>query len=177
MDTRGHLRSVSDLIEKNHFHLNRQDREPVLAVSFFGLNRPHPEGRNDRWPGLGTWAVPRKEVRHGKEKKACIRQERGLQEEAPPTHGDMQRVWTGNRDLCKAAAGPGPHVPELRVCRQESRGRKYPVTTPKRTPIGSLPGKHLLSRLSRKWLGGCSKSSRCKAGEIPRNEAYFLYVE
>jgi hypothetical protein len=26
-------------------------------------------------------------------------------------------------------------------------------------------------------VGGCSKSSRCKAGEIPRNEAYFLYVE
>jgi hypothetical protein len=29
----------------------------------------------------------------------------------------------------------------------------------------------------KKWLGGCSKSSRCKAGKIPSNEAYFLYVE
>jgi hypothetical protein len=28
-----------------------------------------------------------------------------------------------------------------------------------------------------KVAGGCSKSSRCKAGKIPRNEAYFLYVE
>jgi Fe-S-cluster-containing hydrogenase component 2 len=25
--------------------------------------------------------------------------------------------------------------------------------------------------------GGCSKSSSCKAGKIPRNEAYFPYVE
>jgi hypothetical protein len=24
---------------------------------------------------------------------------------------------------------------------------------------------------------GCSKSSRCKAGKIPRHEAYFPYVE
>jgi hypothetical protein len=120
MDREGHLRSVSDLIEKSYFHLNRQDREPVLAVFFLGLNRPHPEGRNDRWPDLGIWTAPRKEVRHGKEKKAWIRQERELQEEESPTQGDMQRVWNGNRDFCKAAAGPGPHVPDLRVCRQES---------------------------------------------------------
>ena len=35
MDREGHLRSVSDLIEKSYFHLNRQDREPVLAVFFW----------------------------------------------------------------------------------------------------------------------------------------------
>ena len=149
MDKRGHLRSVSDLIEKSYFHLNRQDRESVLAV-FFGLNRPDREGRNSRRPGFGTWTAPRKEVRHRKEEKAWIRQERELQEEAPPTQGDMQRVWTGNRDLCKATAGTGPHVPELRLCRQENVGRKCPVTPRKQTFIGNLPGKDLLSRLSRR---------------------------
>ena len=76
---------------------------------------------------------------------------RGSYKKKPPQHKVICSVCgTGNRDLCKAAAGPGPHVPELRVCRQESRGRKCPVTTRKRTSIGNLPGKDPPSRLSRK---------------------------
>ena len=90
MDREGHLRSVSDLIEKSHFHLNRQDRERVLAVFFL------PESPGSRGGGTAGGphmrpraAAPRKEVRHRKEEKAWIRQAGELQEEAPPTQGDM----------------------------------------------------------------------------------------
>jgi len=36
--------------------------------------------------------------------------------------------------------------------------------------------RHLNRPLKKSIGAGCSKSARCKAGEILRNEAYFQYV-
>ena len=96
--------------------------------SFFGRSRLECGGRRKtcRIPS-GAVIEPRKEVRHRKEEKAQNGQEGNVQEETPPTQGDMQCVRAGDRHLCAASGWSGTHMPELCVC-AEGRGNVTPLS-------------------------------------------------
>jgi hypothetical protein len=62
------------------------------------------------------------------------------------------------------------------IRKRKAKGQpEDPVLTPlAATAFPKYVGQQPVEKVA---VGGCSKSSRCKAGKIPKNEAYFQYVE